>query len=94
MSRTSKYSRSGRVTPLALGNLSLPPELERRAVTLSNAALTKNTWRSYTMGQRFVEKCSYQLGEDISMPWTTRKAAIYITWAAETIHSQKGGVGG
>ena len=84
VSRTPRYSGVGKVTPLALRNLSLPPELERRAVTLSNAALAKNTWRSYTTGERSVQKCSEHLGEDLSMPWTTRKAAIYITWAANT----------
>lgn len=29
-------------------------------------------------------KCAEEIGEDLSMPWDPRKAAIYITWAAET----------
>ena len=63
--------------------LKLPEHLQGKALELANAALSKNTWKCYSTGERSVQNCMKDLNEDLSLPWTERKAAIYITWAAK-----------
>ena len=93
-----KYGKVGGFETRMVRRLSLPGDLERIAVDMCNASLSRNTWRSYSAAERAAMKCEDETGVRMSPPWGETQAVTFATYcvkrnlAASTIRQYLSGI--
>lgn len=75
-----KYSKMGLVTPAALLNKGVDPDMANILAGVANFGLSSNTWKTYQCIIKHLGKCEECTGHSMELPFNTSKMLTLVGW--------------